>query len=281
MAIYSIYRITNQVNGKVYIGKTVQSPNTRFNNHKHSARTGSNTMLHASIRKHGEENFKLEVIFVTFSEGWLSEFEQLFIAEYQSCILDPYGHGYNMTRGGDGMTSESAKARNQILINENRHPFQGERGSRIQRRKLDEGSHPFQLAFGSVEQRRKLDSGVHPFQGIATQNARAKNKELVEQGKHILQGESGRTIQVKRILAGTHPLAGEAGSKLQARLHAELVANGTHNFQSEAHKERVADQIKNGTHQNNVSHTCPHCNKEGKGNAMLRYHFDKCKVKPR
>lgn len=32
-------------------------------------------------------------------------------------------------------------------------------------------------------------------------------------------------------------------------------------------------------HNTKKIHTCPHCNKIGKGNIMLRYHFDKCKLK--
>ena len=35
----------------------------------------------------------------------------------------------------------------------------------------------------------------------------------------------------------------------------------------------------NGNHANQQTHTCPHCNKIGKGPVMKRYHFDNCKHK--
>lgn len=259
MAVYSIYAITNMVNKKIYIGKTIQTPNTRFNNHKLGARDGSTTILHKAIRKYGEQNFKLEVIFVVFNEHDLSYYEQYFISTMNTCVLDKGHYGYNMTRGGDGGNPENSRKVTQRLLDENKHPFQGERGS--------------------VLQRRKLNVGTHPFQGVATQRAHARTNKLVSQGRHILQGESGSNMQKKRIADGTHPLAGKAGSELQTRLHAIRVANGTHNFQSVRHKQMMMQKIEAGVHQNNVPRICPHCKKEGKGNAMLRYHFDKCKLK--
>lgn len=101
----TIYSITNLVNRKVYIGKTIQDPKLRFKQHKNSARLGkSDQLIHRAINKYGIENFKFEVIFNAFSEDDLSKSEQDFIAQYDCCVLDGSHKGYNMTRGGEGVS---------------------------------------------------------------------------------------------------------------------------------------------------------------------------------
>ena len=58
-----IYKITNTVNGKVYIGQTVQSnPKMRWYAHLADARRGKKSYLYDSIRKYGKESFVWEII---------------------------------------------------------------------------------------------------------------------------------------------------------------------------------------------------------------------------
>ena len=58
-----IYKITNQVNGKFYIGKTIKTLKNRFHNHCYDAlKRDSTTYFHRAIRKYGKENFILEEI---------------------------------------------------------------------------------------------------------------------------------------------------------------------------------------------------------------------------
>lgn len=105
--MFSIYRFTNKVNGKVYIGKTID-PKTRLRDHLKSS-NNSTLALHRAITKYGKENFTFEVIFVTFIESDLDHFERHFIKEYDCCLLDGRHKGYNMTRGGEGFDSETAR----------------------------------------------------------------------------------------------------------------------------------------------------------------------------
>ena len=96
-----IYKITNQINKKIYIGKTIFSITHRFNQHLwesfNSKCNGYNFILHKAIRKYGKENFKIELI-EEFSNELLDEREQYWIEKLNSKI--PYG--YNMTLGGEG-----------------------------------------------------------------------------------------------------------------------------------------------------------------------------------
>ena len=86
-----IYQITNNVNGKFYIGQTKKSVEERFKKHYYNAKYGSNTYLYKSMRKYGFENFSISVIEQTEN---LNEREVFWISE-----LNPE---YNMTSGGEG-----------------------------------------------------------------------------------------------------------------------------------------------------------------------------------
>ena len=59
----TIYKITNLITKKVYIGQTRQNYTRRFNAHKQAARKGSYySKLHAAMREYGENNFIIEKI---------------------------------------------------------------------------------------------------------------------------------------------------------------------------------------------------------------------------
>jgi len=97
MIIYSIYKVVNRVNGKVYIGFT-NNFNRRKSCHIHLSKY-SNNLIHKSIRKYGEEYFEWEIIYQSKDKNHtLKEMEQFFIHEYNSLVPS----GYNICRGGGG-----------------------------------------------------------------------------------------------------------------------------------------------------------------------------------
>ena len=88
-----IYKITNQINGKIYIGQTIHSINERFQRHISDAESGRlNTHLARAIRKYGKENFKIELIDKADNQTELTEKEYFWINQYQSVK-----NGYNET----------------------------------------------------------------------------------------------------------------------------------------------------------------------------------------
>jgi group I intron endonuclease len=97
MIIHNIYKIVNQTNGKTYIGYTSKKLQTRLNEHRSSSNK-RNTKLYAAIRKHGWDNFQVEIIYQSLDgEYCLKTMEPYFIKEY-----DTFNTGYNLTEGGDG-----------------------------------------------------------------------------------------------------------------------------------------------------------------------------------
>lgn len=94
-----IYLITNLINGKVYVGKTTSTLETRWRQHVEAANRGIDTYLYRAIRKHGAENFKIESLY--YGDGDLNELERYYIKQYNS--YHDSSSGYNGTQGGDGI----------------------------------------------------------------------------------------------------------------------------------------------------------------------------------
>jgi group I intron endonuclease len=102
MIIYSIYKVVNQINGKVYIGFTSKkSPKTRWTSHLSQINNPKycNNLLYKAIRKYGKDFFNFEVIYQSIDcNHTLNVMEPYFIKEY-----DSFGKfGYNLTKGGEG-----------------------------------------------------------------------------------------------------------------------------------------------------------------------------------
>lgn len=93
-----IYKITNKLNGKIYIGKTLHSIEERWRQHCRDSKKESKERrpLYAAIRKYGEENFFIEQV-EECSDNVVNERETYWIEWYGS-----FKYGYNATLGGDG-----------------------------------------------------------------------------------------------------------------------------------------------------------------------------------
>lgn len=91
-----IYKITNTINGKSYIGQTIQNVKERFYQHcaTKCSKAVSNMAIHRAIKKYGKSNFTVEVIEEIDSTN-LNDRERYWIKYYNS-----YNNGYNSTKGG-------------------------------------------------------------------------------------------------------------------------------------------------------------------------------------
>ncbi len=93
-----VYKITNKINGKIYIGQTIRSISVRWARHILDAKGGSPCHFHRAIQKYGAQSFVVDVICSTTEIDTLGDLERLWIKKLNS--LSP--NGYNMTEGGDG-----------------------------------------------------------------------------------------------------------------------------------------------------------------------------------
>ena len=93
-----IYKATNKINGKIYIGQTTQTLSRRISNHKSDALLKKiNTRFASAIRNYGIENFEFEEIDSANTKEELNRKEKYWIKKYESNKSDI---GYNETDGG-------------------------------------------------------------------------------------------------------------------------------------------------------------------------------------
>lgn len=93
------YLVVNRVNGKKYVGITAK-PAKRWRDHLFLAERSRKHALHHAIEKYGAEVFSYEVIAGARTWSDLCWLESALIAQHGTFVAD--GHGYNMTRGGEG-----------------------------------------------------------------------------------------------------------------------------------------------------------------------------------
>lgn len=90
-----IYKVTNNINGKVYIGRT-KNIDARWKNHCMTAKSGKYCYkLHKAIRKFGPENFTVEQIDCSATKEEADAKEVYWIEKYNSMES-----GYNSSPGG-------------------------------------------------------------------------------------------------------------------------------------------------------------------------------------
>ena len=99
--VSGIYKITNKVNGKCYIGQSINIKK-RLSQHKSQTYRNIhiNKILYQAIKKYGIENFTFDIIEKCETNS-LDDREKYWIEYY-----DSYNNGYNGAKGGKGISSE-------------------------------------------------------------------------------------------------------------------------------------------------------------------------------
>jgi group I intron endonuclease len=102
-----IYIVENKINGKKYIGQSLQQDiNKRWKQHKTSKKTSIGQVLFNAYQKHGIDNFKFKILCVCFDDD-TNKYEIEYIKKYNTL----YPNGYNLLIGGNN------KKHNEYTIN--------------------------------------------------------------------------------------------------------------------------------------------------------------------
>lgn len=102
---YSVYKHTNKINGKVYIGITVNEPEVRWGK---NGKNYERQLFGKAIQKYGWNNFEHEVLFTNLSRKKANDKEIELISFYNATNRE---FGYNVALGGTDVGSRTkAKA---------------------------------------------------------------------------------------------------------------------------------------------------------------------------
>ena len=139
-----IYKATNLINDKIYIGLTTKSLEHRISVHKKDSKR-HNTYFYQAIRKYGFENFKWEVVDTAITMEELEEKERYYIKLYGS--FDNKEIGYNTQSGGNNLyeiTKEQRKQRSDRAKGKNNpmygtiSPMRGKKFTEDHKKKISE-----------------------------------------------------------------------------------------------------------------------------------------------
>jgi group I intron endonuclease len=203
---YTIYKVTNKINGKIYIGKhQTKKPMDLY--------YGSGKAIRNAIKKHGKENFIKEVLFVFETEAEMNLKEKELITEEFVLRQDTY----NLGVGGEGGAHFKGKTFSEEALQKISNSSKGRIVSGETRKKLSE------KATGRIvseETRKKLSEKTA---------ARYKNREIKVKEKYIMTEEhklkissSMKTSQIRNDNVKenvTCPHCNKEGQKLAMSRH--------------------------------------------------------------
>lgn len=123
-----VYKITNLLNEKSYVGITTKTIEERFNSHFNRA-TKERSAIQKAMKKYGKENFIIEEIDFANNESELFQKEKHWISHYNTFSK----FGYNLTEGGGGIPNMSNEIKNKISKSKT-----GKKIAKLQGRKVTE-----------------------------------------------------------------------------------------------------------------------------------------------
>lgn len=94
---FVIYKIQNKLDGKVYIGQTINGINSRMRSHLNSKNKNG---IDGALKKYGIDSFEITIVAKASSIYELNELEVKFI-EDENCLAP---NGYNLHTGGKNHT---------------------------------------------------------------------------------------------------------------------------------------------------------------------------------
>lgn len=128
--MYIVYQHKNKINGKIYIGITMQKPEQRW---RYGEGYKTSPHFYAAIQKYGWDNFEHNILFQNLTKEEACKKEQELIAKFNSINRE---FGYNSTSGGEifVMNEETKQKISQAMMgNKNNlgHPCSEEKKRKI------------------------------------------------------------------------------------------------------------------------------------------------------
>lgn len=181
----SVYKITNTINGKAYVGQTMNSIYDRFRVHCATYSEGKCPALWTAIQKYGKDNFTVELLWsepgCTVEVLDAKEIEM--IAEYNTIVPN----GYNLMAGGHG-ARHNAESREKI--SEAKKKLWEEKGDEIRAQIKERGvsddtrQRMSEACIRKYQERPELkEYSKHRKGAVHTEETRAKMVEAWERRK--------------------------------------------------------------------------------------------------
>lgn len=205
---FVIYKHTNLINNKIYIGQTCQKPEYRWGSEGQGYKNSPH--FYSAIQKYGWQNFKHEILFTNLTQEQANQKEIELIQKYQS--QNPI-YGYNSDSGGKAKIPNQKTRLKQSLSAQNRPITTKETKEKLS--KINKGR--------SKTQETKKRMSLAAQQRDPLYNGQSRKVECINTGQVFkslraaadwcgLVGVSGISLvcqNKKQKTAGVHPLTKE------------------------------------------------------------------------
>lgn len=177
-----IYKTTNLINGKIYVGQ---------DSHNNSNYFGSGKLIQRAIKKYGKENFIKEILENCYTKEQLCKRERFWIKKFNS---QDRKIGYNITGGGEWGDTFTNNPNKELIRKHMSEKSKGRKHSEETKKKMSENmignkNHMFGRKY-SKEHIKKLSEiklgDKNPMYG-KKQSEETKNKISFKNSKPVLQ----------------------------------------------------------------------------------------------
>lgn len=192
-----IYKMTNKINGKIYIGQTCKSLRKRIRDHFNDF---GKSYIKYSLKKYGRDNFEVEIIDTASSKEELNQKEIYWIKQYNCRIPN----GYNICAGGEGANGyhHSEEVKNKMSLTR-----KGKKQSKELTEKIANGVKLFWSDPKNKERMKKSMENKTPEDERIRRSERKKlfwsdpknKKDLSERMKAFWDDPEKRKIQIEKF----------------------------------------------------------------------------------
>ena len=164
-----IYKITNNINEKLYIGQTTVSVCKRWQRHCWASEYKKNMPISLAIAKYGKENFAIEILDTCNNQVELDE-QEIYYAKLYNTFCP---NGYNL-RAGSGPGSMSEETKRKISL-----ANKGKKRSEETRRKLSESHKGYKHKESTKQKLSDLNRGKIPPKQVREASIRSSQKSYL------------------------------------------------------------------------------------------------------
>lgn len=156
MKKYIIYRFTNNINNKCYIGLTTRTLKKRVYHHYYVAKRGSSSHFHRALMKYPKECWDIDIL-----EEGSDTIQNIKRREVELIELhNTYNDGYNSTKGGEDFSSSEYQRQLQLdRVKNGTHPFVGGKIQSISMKKRHQNGE------FKDQNKKRIENGTHHFVG--------------------------------------------------------------------------------------------------------------------
>ena len=204
---YIIYKATNKLNHKVYIGQTRNGLSRRMRQHLNDAKNERfDCYFHRALRKYGSDGFEWEVIDDSVSSlEELDELERMYIEQYDSFNKNK---GYNTTSGGGAgyqLSEEECKKRSERVMGEKNpmygipSPNTGKKFTEEHKSKISQAlkgrAHPWSTGANNHCARAVINLTTGEIFETVSEASRAYNTNINQLTRHLKREAHANTVK--------------------------------------------------------------------------------------